>query len=207
MQDRGRISIDRAGGVWPPWAKMNIGYARETAGDLSLDEQTARLKAAGCGDVFRETDWKKRAGLWRAVQSCGQGDTLVVVNLVRLASTVRELFNVFAKLSERGAGIRSLSEPWADPLDDSGRRFLTTLAGLAEFERAGKADMMRTMRADAVAKGRARGPKSKLTAAQKAEIMADYKPGVTKLVDLAERHNVHASTISRLVSPPGQKTP
>lgn len=184
---------------------MFIGYARETTGDLSIEEQTTRLKAAGCADVFRETNWSKRPVLWRAIQACGRGDTLVVVNLVRMAWNARELFEIWVKLDERGAGIHSLTEPWADPKDDSGKHFPTILEGLARFEVEGKADRMRTIRGDAVAQGKLLGRQRKLTPEQEAAIREAYGPGVT-MTALAARHKVNISTISRLLSPKRKAT-
>jgi DNA invertase Pin-like site-specific DNA recombinase len=43
---------------------------------------------------------------------------------------------VLATVSERGAGFRSVGDPWADTTTPHGRLMLTVLGGLAEFERA-----------------------------------------------------------------------
>jgi DNA invertase Pin-like site-specific DNA recombinase len=49
------------------------------------------------------------------------------------------LRHTFATRSNRsvqaGAGLKSLSEPWADTTSPAGRMVLTVFAGLAEFER------------------------------------------------------------------------
>src|SRR6202011_4874713 len=49
------------------------------------------------------------------------------------------LRHTFATRSNRsvqaGAGLKSLSEPWADTTTPAGRMVLTVFAGLAEFER------------------------------------------------------------------------
>jgi hypothetical protein len=46
------------------------------------------------------------------------------------------LLSVLATVAERGAGFRSLSDPWADNTTPHGRLMLTVRGGLAEFERS-----------------------------------------------------------------------
>jgi DNA invertase Pin-like site-specific DNA recombinase len=50
------------------------------------------------------------------------------------ARSTRNLLNVLAALTERGAGFRSLKDIWADTTTPHGRLMLTVLGGLAEFE-------------------------------------------------------------------------
>jgi DNA invertase Pin-like site-specific DNA recombinase len=59
----------------------------------------------------------------------------VVTRLDRLARSTRELLNVIAAVSERGAGFKCLKDTWADTTTAHGRLMLTVLGGLAEFER------------------------------------------------------------------------
>src|SRR6516225_5046952 len=49
--------------------------------------------------------------------------------------STRDLLNVIAAVSERGAGFKSLKDTWADTTTAHGRLMLTVLGGLAEFER------------------------------------------------------------------------
>jgi DNA invertase Pin-like site-specific DNA recombinase len=63
------------------------------------------------------------------------GDVLLVSRLDRLARSTRDLLNVLATISDRGAGFRSLANTWADTTTAHGRLMLTVLGGLAEFER------------------------------------------------------------------------
>ena len=60
---------------------------------------------------------------------------LVVTRLDRLARSTRDLLNVLASVTERGAGFRSLKDAWCDTTTPHGRLMLTVLGGLAEFER------------------------------------------------------------------------
>ena len=41
------------------------------------------------------------------------GDVLMVTRLDRLARSTRDLLNALASITERGAGFRSLGDPWA----------------------------------------------------------------------------------------------
>lgn len=192
-----------------PIGAMFIGYARLTPGAVPSDEQAAQLRAAGCVAVFEESDHKERPGLAQALHACGFGDVLVVTRVDRLAWTLRELFEVVAKLLERGAGLRSLSEAWADPLDDRGRHTLTLLKGLAEFENAAIADRMATIRHDARMGGKALGQPPALTPEQVEEARRLYAPGDgrkgLKMQEIAERMNVNRSTISRAINPKPRK--
>ena len=59
-----------------------------------------------------------------------------MTRLDRLARSTRDLLNIIAAVTERGAGFRSLKDAWADTTSPHGRLMLTVLGGLAEFERA-----------------------------------------------------------------------
>jgi DNA invertase Pin-like site-specific DNA recombinase len=115
------------------------GYARVSTDGQTLDAQVAALKAAGAERVYSEkqsgakTD---RKALAKALAALSAGDVLVVTRLDRLARSTRDLLNVLATVSERGAGFRSLGDPWADTTTPHGRLMLTVLGGLAEFERS-----------------------------------------------------------------------
>jgi DNA invertase Pin-like site-specific DNA recombinase len=115
------------------------GYARVSTDGQTLDAQIAALKAARAVKVYSEkqsgakTD---RAALARVLAALGSGDVLMVTRLDRLARSTRDLLNVLATVSERGAGFRSLSDQWADTTTAHGRLMLTVLGGLAEFERS-----------------------------------------------------------------------
>jgi hypothetical protein len=87
------------------------GYARVSTDGQTLDAQIAGLTAAGATKVYSEkqsgakTD---RAALARVLAVLASGDVLMVKRLDRLARSTRDLLNVLATVSERGAGFRSL---------------------------------------------------------------------------------------------------
>jgi DNA invertase Pin-like site-specific DNA recombinase len=92
------------------------------------------LRAAGAERTFSEkvsgakTDRKELA---KAIDALGAGDVLLVTRLDRPARSTRDLLNVLATMSEKGAGFKSLADAWADTTTAHGRLMLTVLGGLA----------------------------------------------------------------------------
>ena len=115
-----------------------FGYARVSSQDQDLSAQEAELVAAGAVKVYREKvsgAKANRAELLKVVNKLEPGDVLLVTRLDRLARSTRDLLNLLATISERGASFRSLRDTWADTTNAHGRLIITVLAGLAEFER------------------------------------------------------------------------
>ena len=91
-------------------------------------------------------------------------DVLVVTRLDRLARSTRDLLNVLAAVTERGAGFRSLKDTWADTTTPHGRLMLTVLGGLAEFER----ELIRARTGEGRERAKARGVRfGRLTATRR----------------------------------------
>src|SRR5689334_393437 len=67
-----------------------------------------------------------------------------------------------------GAGLKALSEPWADTTSPSGRMVLTVFAGIAEFERELIKERTSTGRIAALKRGVRFGRPSRLTVEQTA---------------------------------------
>src|SRR5215475_1588014 len=183
---------------WRP--RMIVGYARVSTDGQTLDAQQAALKAAGASRIFAEkvsgaqTD---RKALAKAIDAVDAGDVLLVTRLDRLARSTRDLLNVLATVTDKGAGFRSLADAWADTTTPHGRLMLTVLGGLAEFER----ELIRARtdegRKRAQARGVRFGRKLKLTAHQIAEALQRREAGEA-LVEIGRSYNVSHSTISRL---------
>ena len=69
-----------------------IGYASVSTDGQSLQSQTEALHAAGCGRVYSEKQsgaYTERPQLAKAIQALGNGDTLIVCKLDRLARSIR----------------------------------------------------------------------------------------------------------------------
>jgi DNA invertase Pin-like site-specific DNA recombinase len=182
--------------------RMTIfGYARVSTDGQTLDAQVSALKAAGAVRVFRETASgakTDRRELARALKSLGEGDTLLVTRLDRLARSTRDLLNMLDMIAKAGAGFRSLADAWADTTTAHGRLMLTVLGGLAEFER----ELIRARTGEGRKRAKERGVHmgrpAKLTTHQKRDALKALADGTATQADLARRFNVSQATISRL---------
>ena len=181
----------------------SFGYARVSTDGQSVDAQVRQLRDAGAEKIFPETASgakTDRRELARALRALGDGDTLLVTRLDRLARSTRDLLNILDTIAKAGAGFRSLGDAWADTTTPHGRLMLTVLGGLAEFER----ELIRARTGEGRERAKARGVHmgrpSMLTAHQKAEAVKAIAEGAATQADLARRFNVSQSTISRLVA-------
>ena len=90
---------------------MIVGYARVSTDGQNYAAQHAALIAAGCDKVFSEKESgakTDRAQLAKAIAALGNGDTLVVCKLDRLARSTRDLLNTLAEIANAGATFKSL---------------------------------------------------------------------------------------------------
>jgi DNA invertase Pin-like site-specific DNA recombinase len=179
---------------------MIYGYARVSTDGQTLVAQWEQLKDAGAEKVFEERASgakSNRTQLERALRTLGSGDVLLVTRLDRLARSTRDLLNVMAAITERGAAFRSLADQWADTTTAHGRLMLTVLGGLAEFER----ELIRARTAEGRARakkaGQSLGRPFKLTLHQQAEVRKRKLAGES-VREIAKSYAVSASTISRL---------
>jgi DNA invertase Pin-like site-specific DNA recombinase len=177
-----------------------IGYARVSTDGQTLQAQTEALQAVGCARIFAEKisgAYSDRPQLAKAIAALGEGDTLVVCKLDRLARSTRDLLNTLATISERGATFKSLGDPWADTTTPHGKLMVTVLGGLSEFERHLILSRTAEGRTRAQANGVRFGRKPSLTAYQRAEALRRRANGET-LVEIAKSFNVSHTTIARL---------
>ena len=180
--------------------KPMIGYARVSTDDQDLTNHRAELHAAGCTRIFAEKitgTHAKRPELGRMLDHLRAGDVVTVTRLDRLARSTRDLLDIAEQLQAKGAGLRSLAEPWADTTTPAGRMVLTVFAGIAEFERSLIIDRTRNGREAAKARGVKFGPRPTLTPAQieHARELIDRDGRTVK--EAAELLAVHRSTLYR----------
>lgn len=180
-----------------------FGYVRVSAEGQTLDSQLEALRAAGSTRIFREKISGANADrpeLTRLLSQIGDGDTMVVSRLDRLARSTRDLLNILDVLAKRGATFRSLGDTWADTTSAHGRLMLTVLGGLAEFER----ELIRLRTGEGRGRAKARGVHmgrpAKLTPHQRKEAAEALASGTATQADLVRRFNVSQSTISRLAA-------
>ena len=177
-----------------------IGYARVSTDGQSLQSQTEALHLAGCGRVYSEKisgAYSDRPLLAKAIAALGQGDTLVVCKLDRLARSTRDLLNNLDTIGKAGATFKSLGDPWADTTTPHGRLMLTVLGGLAEFERHLILSRTAEGRTRAQAAGVRFGRRLTLTPYQRAEALRRRAAGET-LTSIAQLFGVSHMTIARL---------
>src|SRR5215211_4812465 len=134
---------------------VDIGYARISTGEQTLDLQLDALTKAGCGKIYQETASGAKADrpvLDEVLTYLRNGDTLVVWRLDRLGRSLKHLIEVVAALAERGVGFKSLTEQ-IDTTTPGGKLIFHIFGALAEFER----DLIRERTHAGLTAARARG--------------------------------------------------
>ena len=119
---------------------MNIGYARVSSEDQTLDLQHDALAAAGCTVIHDDRlsgVAANRPGLVAALAACTEGSVLHVWKLDRLGRSMIELLGVVDGLRRRNVGLKVLTGEGAaiDTTRPEGRLILGVFAAFAEFER------------------------------------------------------------------------
>ena len=182
---------------------MDVGYARVSTGEQTLDLQLDALAAAGCGKVYRETASGAKADrpvLEELLGYLRPGDTLVVWRLDRLGRSLRHLIETVALLAERGVGFKSLTEQ-IDTTTLGGKLVFHVFGALAEFER----DLIRERTHAGLAAARARGrtggrPKKLGDPKQLALARALYDGGQTDIVTICTTLGISRATLYRAIT-------
>jgi DNA invertase Pin-like site-specific DNA recombinase len=176
-----------------------IGYARVSTDGQTLHSQTEALHLAGCAKVYSEKlsgAYADRPQLAKAIVALGQGDTLIVTKLDRLARSTRDLLNNLDAIGNAGASFKSLSDPWCDTTTPHGELMVTILGGLATFERHLILSRTAEGRTRAQANGVRFGRRPTLTSYQRAEAIRRRGEGET-LTDIAKLFGCSHMTIAR----------
>jgi DNA invertase Pin-like site-specific DNA recombinase len=177
-----------------------IGYARVSTDGQTLHAQTEALHAGGCARIFAEKIsgvYSDRPQLAKAIAALGEGDTLIVSKLDRLARSTRDLLNTLDAIGKAGATFKSLGDAWADTTTPAGKLMLTVLGGLAEYERHLILSRTAEGRTRAQANGVRFGRKPVLTPYQRAEALRRREAGET-LTEIGQLFGVSHMTIARL---------
>ena len=179
---------------------MDIGYARVSTGEQTLDLQLDALKKAGCGKVYTETASGAKADrpvLDDVLSYVRKGDTLVVWRLDRLGRSLRHLIETVALLAERGIGFKSLTEQ-IDTTTPGGKLIFHVFGALAEFERDLIRERTHAGLAAARARGRLGGRPRKLTDARQLELARTlYQGGQTDIATICRTLGISRATLYR----------
>jgi DNA invertase Pin-like site-specific DNA recombinase len=188
---------------------MQIGYARVSTDEQTLNLQLDALRAAGCDRVFTDTASgaaAERPGLTEALDHCRAGDTLVVWRLDRLGRSLRHLIETVTALAERGVGFKSLTES-IDTTSPGGKLIFHIFGALAEFER----DLIRARTRAGLTAARARGrtggrPRAKGLADPRQLALAKrlYTAKETPVGELARMFKVSRATFYRYIAADGE---
>lgn len=116
-------------------------------------------------------------------------------SLAWIGSTA-DLLHISELLRQRGAGLRSLAEPWADTTTPAGRMVLTVFAGIADFERSLIIERTSAGRQAAKVRGVRFGPKHSLKASQVAHVLELSDAG-RPATEIAKLFGVHRATVYR----------
>jgi DNA invertase Pin-like site-specific DNA recombinase len=178
---------------------MNIGYARVSTKDQTLDLQLDALKKAGCDDILTEVASgakTERPVLAEVLSRLRSGDVLVIWKLDRLGRSLKHLVTLTNELIERKIGLVSLNDP-IDTTTPQGRLVFNIFASLAEFER----DLIKERTNAGLKAARARGktggrPKGLAKKAAATAMAAEtlYKEGDLSVKQICERLDIAKGT-------------
>jgi DNA invertase Pin-like site-specific DNA recombinase len=115
-----------------------IGYARVSTDEQDTGGQLDALRAHGCTVILEDKasgGSRDRPRLAQALDRVGQGDTLLVVRIDRLARSLAHLLEIVETLRAKGAYFKSIHDP-IDTSSAQGMLMTQMLGAFAEFERA-----------------------------------------------------------------------
>jgi len=117
---------------------MEIGYARVSSDDQTLDVQVEQLTKFGCEKIFEEKVSGKSADreeLNRLLDFAREGDVVHVCKVDRLARNTIDALQIADTLNSKGAGLIAHDLGDLDINSDIGRVIYTTIAAFAQLER------------------------------------------------------------------------
>ena len=174
------------------------GYARASADDQDTAIQEAALKAAGCAVVKAEkrsgTSLDGRAQLETIIEFIGEGDSLVVTRVDRLARSVADVEKIVARLKAKGADLRA-TEQAIDTSTPEGTAFLQMLSVFAQFETAIRRERQREGIEKAKAAGVYKGRPPSVPDAEVRSLKADGL-GAT---EIAKRLGIGRASVYRVL--------
>src|ERR687895_1978990 len=184
---------------------MNIGYARVSTQDQSLNLQRDALKNIGCTKIFTDTASgakAERKGFDEVLEYVREGDTLVVWRLDRLGRSLKHLIETITDLNNRKIGFKSIQEN-IDTTTSGGKLVFHIFGALAEFER----DIIRERTQAGLQAARARGrkggrPKAKALNTPKKITLAQslYNDKNNTIDEICKTLNISRATLYRYIN-------
>src|SRR2546430_1928073 len=183
---------------------MNIGYARVSTQDQTLNLQKDALEKLGCNKIFTDTASGAKAernGLEEALEYVREGDTLVVWRLDRLGSSLKHLIETINDLNNRNIGFQSITEN-IDTTTSGGKLVFHIFGALAEFERDIIKDRTKAGLQAARARGRFGGrPKAQTLNTEKKVALAQslYDNKTNTIDEICKTLNISRATLYRYI--------
>lgn len=176
---------------------MQIGYARVSTHDQSLDLQQDALANAGCERVIVEVaggSRQDRSGIDQLRDVLRDGDVVIVWRLDRLGRSLKQLIGLIEEFESIGVGFRSLTES-IDTTSPGGRLFFHIVGALAEFERNIIIDRTKAGLAAARARGRLGGRPKKLTKQQRCVVKQLYEAKQHSVTEICQMFSISKTTL------------
>jgi DNA invertase Pin-like site-specific DNA recombinase len=177
---------------------MNIGYARVSIEDQTLDLQFNALKNAGCERIFSDVtsgNTRERAGLSQALELLNSGDTLTIRKLDRLGRSIRNLIDLSDQLLSRNVHLVSLTDS-IKHANAFRTFFFNVMAALAEMEHGLIKERTRAGLEAARQAGRTGGRKPSMTP-EKIQAAKSLLDGRMAMRDVASSLGVSVPTVYR----------
>ncbi|KVW83266.1 recombinase family protein [Burkholderia ubonensis] len=180
---------------------MQIGYARVSTDEQTLDLQLDALRHAGCELIFTDQGISgadfSRPGLDAALKRLRTGDSLVVWRLDRLGRSLSKLIDLVNFLGRREVNFISVME-LINTTSPGGVLIFHVMAALAEFERSLISERTRAGMRAAQARGVRLGRKQALAPAQRDQALQLVK--TLPLFEVAARFKIHPRTLKRMIN-------
>ncbi|ATC25307.1 recombinase family protein [Caulobacter vibrioides] len=183
-----------------------FAYCRVSTSDQSAENQIAEIKSAGFAVadqrvilevISGSTPSHKRPLFSRLEDRLEPGDVLIVTKLDRLGRSALDVRETIDRLGAMDVRVHCLSLGGMDLTSPAGRMTMGVIAAVAEFERDLLIERTNVGLARAKANGRKLGRKPNFNEAQKREVLAKRKEGLSQR-EVAKAYKVSRSAIQRV---------
>lgn len=180
------------------------GYARtSTVSQVAgLDDQVAKLKAAGCTDqtIYKEqissVKMEDRIEFAKVLGKLTKGDVLVFTSLSRVARSMIHMIEIEARVAAAGATIRILDMS-VDTSTPNGRLTFNLFSSIATFERENMLERQKVGIADAKSRGAYKG-RAPTAQAKSAKVLELAKKGLSKQ-EIADAAGIGIASVYRIL--------